>query len=81
MEVGVTNAKGLCLCDLFFLPDSSFIQFQLKQGHASLYKFMLAIVLYYSSLLFKSNYVCLFLFLLFLDILARSEPSSGGGVR
>ena len=34
-----------------FPPDSGFIQIQLKQGHASLYNIILAIVLYCPSLL------------------------------
>ena len=41
-------------CDLYiFPPDSNLIQVRLKQGHASLNKIMLVIVLYCSSLLLR----------------------------
>ena len=43
-----------------FLPDSNFLQVRLKHGHANLYKFMLAIVLYCLSLLL--NLTCLSFF-------------------
>ena len=61
-----------------FPPESNFIQVWLKQGHASLYKIMLALVLYCSSLLLRCSSIS---FPSILNVLAQSEPSAGGGVR
>ena len=60
-----------------FPPESHFIQVRLKQGRASLYKIMLALVVYYSSLLLRCSCIS---FPSFFDVLAQSKPSSGGGV-